>query len=343
MFKQEQIEAARELYLNNNISQAEIAQQLGIGERTLSRWVSEGQWRKLKKAARYMPANIVDNFQAQIIEMQESIMSRPKGQRFATEHEAAIMSRLVLSVSRMKVEVSRSRSAQVLMNFIDLVYARAPQLAVEITKIGHEFLKGPSKNGFHPWDFEYDPGIYNDDDLADHAEPTLPRQESPENIQSTHSSHSPHSSHSTQPLPESPGTGGRAPKDAISQNPSKPAPVAPPGDFSAPKHAKKHTDNFPPNETPNNRDEFMSMQLKNNINDASKTIPAQNPPNLSAPNKMSPLGGGQGEDDKNTVSTFNNSQREPTNKIEQRKIIDDFIESMRFSIDADKRRRNNGW
>jgi hypothetical protein len=187
MHTSETIDAARDFFLQTDMTQPEIAQQLGIGERTLSRWISEGSWRKLKNAARYMPAQIVDNFQLQLTEIQEKIMSRPKGERFANEGEAAVMSRLVLCIARMKVEVSQTRSAQVLMNFIDLIYSRDPQLAVEITRIGHDFLKGPSKAGFHPYDMEYDTSL-EDDQFESVCHPVCKEGSTSANISRTPSS-----------------------------------------------------------------------------------------------------------------------------------------------------------
>lgn len=159
-------EIARGLFFQTDLPQTEIAKQAGIGERTLSRWVNEGQWRKIRNAARHMPAQIVDNFQAQLVELQETIMSRPKGERFATDTEAAVMAKLVLCIARMKVQVTGSNSIQVLMNYIDLIKVQYPEFAVEATKMANEFLTGKAKDGFEPFDIGYDPGLDDIEELG---------------------------------------------------------------------------------------------------------------------------------------------------------------------------------
>jgi transposase-like protein len=157
-YKPTQHTTARNLYFQTELSQVQIAQQVGINDRTLYRWMNEGQWKQLKAAARHMPAQIVENFRAQLVQMQIDIMSRPPGQNIPTLEETRIMSTLVLSISRMNVQITQSNSVQVIQNYMEHINAEDHELALANIPHADEFLKGKGKDGFNPYDFEFDCG-----------------------------------------------------------------------------------------------------------------------------------------------------------------------------------------
>jgi hypothetical protein len=170
--KSEQHQQAHHLFFQTDLKQTEIAGQLGVSERTVSRWVNDGQWKQLKAAARFMPAKIVDSFQAQLAKLQTTIMAREDS--LPTMEEVNIMSRLVLCISRMKVQVTKASNVEVLQNFIGFVDAVDHQLAEQTTLVAQHYLKGKAFNGLFPYELAYD------SEGGTHSECS---EESPENLQ----------------------------------------------------------------------------------------------------------------------------------------------------------------
>ncbi|MGV3705441.1 MAG: hypothetical protein ACO1NU_08685 [Arcticibacter sp.] len=48
--KAQEREYARVLFVSENLSQKEIADRVGVTEKTLAKWVTEGEWKKLKRS-----------------------------------------------------------------------------------------------------------------------------------------------------------------------------------------------------------------------------------------------------------------------------------------------------
>ena len=81
---------ARELYFTQNLSQREIAQQVGVSERTVYTWVHQYAWNKLRVAALSAPITMVDNFSSALVELQNAIAARKPGERYPTPKEAEV-------------------------------------------------------------------------------------------------------------------------------------------------------------------------------------------------------------------------------------------------------------
>jgi transcriptional regulator with XRE-family HTH domain len=79
---------ARSLYFDGNMTQKEIASEVGISIRTLRNWIKEACWDRLRKNAYLAPAIMLDNFCSQLIDLQNKIAARPEGKRAVKTSEA---------------------------------------------------------------------------------------------------------------------------------------------------------------------------------------------------------------------------------------------------------------
>jgi transposase len=57
--KSQEKELAAQLFINTNLSQKEIAQKVGVTEKSMSAWVNEGKWEELKNAKHSTNAEII--------------------------------------------------------------------------------------------------------------------------------------------------------------------------------------------------------------------------------------------------------------------------------------------
>src|SRR4051812_30439041 len=103
---------AQLLYIAQGKSHAEIAQEVGVTERTVFNWVHQYAWDKLRVAAYQAPVPIADNLCSQIVELQTAISLRDYGQRFPTPQESLTMSRMISSLEKMKKYPSLSQNMQ---------------------------------------------------------------------------------------------------------------------------------------------------------------------------------------------------------------------------------------
>ena len=58
--KHEQMQEAQRLYFQTEMSNAQIAETVGVSRRTLLYWVAENNWERLRASASVMPALITE-------------------------------------------------------------------------------------------------------------------------------------------------------------------------------------------------------------------------------------------------------------------------------------------
>lgn len=63
---------AKVLYVDNNLTQKEVAQRLNMSPVQINRWVKSGEWNTLKKANRITPKQIALDLQKRIFEISQA-------------------------------------------------------------------------------------------------------------------------------------------------------------------------------------------------------------------------------------------------------------------------------
>jgi len=172
---------ARELYLTQNLSQREIAQQVGVSERTVYTWVHQYAWNKLRVAALSAPMTMVDNFSSALVELQNAIAARKPGERYPTPKEAEVSRTLVANITSLKKSNSLAQNMQMMTAFRDFVRPYSRQFSEQLAYYADKFFETRSRQGYTPYDMEY--GVekiaavapfyeeLNDDDPYDHNNP----------------------------------------------------------------------------------------------------------------------------------------------------------------------------
>ncbi len=150
---------ARHLYLTQGKSQKEIAQEVGVSERTIYTWVHQYAWQRLKTAALQAPATITDNLCSQLVEMQDMIAARKPGKRFPSQQEMDIMRKLVLSIDTMKKSPSLAQNMQMIESFKEFVRPLNKEFAIQLAHYANRFLTARTQNGYAPYQMEYGIGL----------------------------------------------------------------------------------------------------------------------------------------------------------------------------------------
>ncbi len=151
----DKFQQARHLYMNGAKTQKEIAQIVGVTERTLYNWIKQFAWEKLKQAAYASPAIISGNLCNQLVEMQNEIAAREPGKRFPTIQEAEITRKLITCIEKLKKYPSLPQNTQMLETFRDFVRPRNEDFARSLGYYTELYLEADAKHGFYPYELEY--------------------------------------------------------------------------------------------------------------------------------------------------------------------------------------------
>ena len=91
---------ALSMYLNENRTQAEIAEACGVSRQTVIRWAKADKWDEHKASLTMTREEQIKNLQRQIMEINNVILGREQGQRFATPKEADTLGKLAAAIFR---------------------------------------------------------------------------------------------------------------------------------------------------------------------------------------------------------------------------------------------------
>lgn len=72
MNKQQQRELAYQLYMNSSVTFKEVAERVGVTQKTLSKWAEDGGWKEEKAARSVTKPKLLKNFYHQILKIQEA-------------------------------------------------------------------------------------------------------------------------------------------------------------------------------------------------------------------------------------------------------------------------------
>ncbi len=134
-------EWAQTLYLRENLTQAEIAERVGVSRVTISNWIKAGKWEEHKAGITLTRQEQVNNLYRQVAEINRNIASRPDGQRFPSSKEADILGKLSAAISKMEQETGIADKISVLSDFINWLHELDTEQARAITALADSYIK----------------------------------------------------------------------------------------------------------------------------------------------------------------------------------------------------------
>lgn len=147
----QQKEQARMLYFQANLTQKQIAEYVGINERTLFDWMKQGDWKRARATAAAAPMLLADHYYNQLARINEFIDQREE-RPYATKEEIDIIRKLTMSVKQLKgtTTATVTETIQFCMLFSSFLQKRAPKIAPQVVDIMDEFVQNlrPEKQTF---------------------------------------------------------------------------------------------------------------------------------------------------------------------------------------------------
>ena len=124
---------AKTLYTRETLTQAEIAERVGVSRVTVNNWIGKGNWEQLKASMTITREEQLKNLYRQLAELNNAIMGKPEGERFPNAAEA--------DIKKLETEVGLADIISVFSDLLKWVRTYDPTQAKEITPLLDAFVK----------------------------------------------------------------------------------------------------------------------------------------------------------------------------------------------------------
>lgn len=143
MNKNSKKEYAKLLYTQENLTQKEIAEKVGVSEQTITKWVNaeNEEWKRLRQSIIVTKKEQLSRIYEQIDEINVSIRSREPGKRYADSKEADTLVKLTTAARNLESEASVSDAIEVGKKFLGWLKPLAPAKAREIAVMFDDFIR----------------------------------------------------------------------------------------------------------------------------------------------------------------------------------------------------------
>ena len=132
---------AKSLYLDGNYTQEEIADKVGTTRQTVARWIKDGSWDSIKASVAITPAQIIAQWNRQIIEVNNAIAGREEGKRFATPAESDALAKLAGAINKLQNDIGVSDCVSVAMRFLSWLRPLDIEAAKQFNNLFDAFIK----------------------------------------------------------------------------------------------------------------------------------------------------------------------------------------------------------
>ncbi len=143
---QQKKEWAKTLYTKEGVTiQKQLAEKVGVSENTVSRWVRDEQWEKFRNNMLLTREEQMQNLLQELVELNEFIKDRPKGERFATSKEGDVRRKLIKDIKDLETKASLSETIHTATQFTKWLSALDLKKAKEVGDLFNSFIKEQMK------------------------------------------------------------------------------------------------------------------------------------------------------------------------------------------------------
>ncbi len=139
--KTEQKIQARNLFFQTELTKTQIAQALNISRRTLSYWVKEGNWNRLKASANHMPAILAEKCYHIFGHLTDYYLSERRLTNPVSYKEVDTLHKLTLTIKNLKSRATINESMQTLNCMLDNIRQQDAPLAEKVAPYVEEYIE----------------------------------------------------------------------------------------------------------------------------------------------------------------------------------------------------------
>lgn len=123
------------------ITQKELAERVGISEKTIGKWITEGHWEKERTSILLTKEETLKRIYEQFTELNDTIAKRPKGSRYAIPKEADTIIKLSAAIKNMETDLALQEVIETLKRLINFVRVENLNEAKIIMRWADIFIK----------------------------------------------------------------------------------------------------------------------------------------------------------------------------------------------------------
>lgn len=139
---QRKYDHAKLLYTVEGVTvQKELAERVGVSLQTINKWVKDEAWESYRASVIITKESELSRLYMQVTELNDFIMNKPKGERFANSKEADTLVKLTGAIRQLETDTSVADTIEVLKNFINHIREDNYEKAKEVTNLADIFIK----------------------------------------------------------------------------------------------------------------------------------------------------------------------------------------------------------
>lgn len=137
-------EFAKMLYIQQGVTnQKELSKRTGISVTSINTWINadDGMWKRLRESFLVTKEAELRRLYMQLTELNDHIMSKETGKRFANSKEADAMSKITKSIQQLETDSSLSETMEAMKKFLVFIRQSNYAFAKEVTSWADQFIK----------------------------------------------------------------------------------------------------------------------------------------------------------------------------------------------------------
>ncbi len=141
--KEQKKDYARQLYLNDSsITQAEIAEKVGVSKVTVCKWVKEGKWQELQTSLLVGKEEQLSRLYRQLRLLNDAIEDREEGKNFAGSKDADAILKITAAIRNLETETNIAEKMATGKEFLSFVRKTSGfDFSKEVAKLFNAYIK----------------------------------------------------------------------------------------------------------------------------------------------------------------------------------------------------------
>ncbi len=138
----EKKQQAKNLFFQTDLTKSQIAELLSISRRSLTYWIKEGNWNRLKKSATHLPSILAENCYHLIGHLTEYYLSERRVTNPVSNKDADTLYKLAGTIGKLKNRSTLNESMEMFGFFLEGLRKRNPKMAEDIMPYVDEYMSG---------------------------------------------------------------------------------------------------------------------------------------------------------------------------------------------------------
>lgn len=131
---------AMSMYIHENRTQEEIADVVEVSRQTIIRWAKADKWHEHKASLTMTREGQIQALQQQIVEINNNILQREEGKRFASPKEADTIAKLTNAINKLETDAGIHDVVSVAQRFIAWLRPVDLDLTKRFTQLFDSFI-----------------------------------------------------------------------------------------------------------------------------------------------------------------------------------------------------------